>query len=186
MKKWILCFVVITFSVTAINAQSVYFTKNGKISFFSKTPLEDIDAKNNAVATKINSQTGDMEFQLLIKGFLFKKASMQQHFNEKDYMDSDNFPKGLFKGKITDLSKVDFKKDGTYTVKVQGDLTIHGITQKVAADGTITVAGEKVNAKSTFVIKLKDYKVSVPSIVSQKVAESVEIKVDCDYQLYKG
>lgn len=185
MKKIILIVFVLV-SIQTIKAQSIYFTKNGKVSFFSTTPLEDIDAKNNSVLTKINSQTGDMEFQLLIKGFQFKKSSMQQHFNEKDYMDSDNFPKAVFKGKIADVTKVNFKKDGTYTISVSGDLTIHGVTQKVSTNGTVTVAGEKINTKSTIVIKLKDYKVSVPVIVSRKVAETVEIKVDCDYQLYTG
>ncbi|HET9057387.1 MAG TPA: YceI family protein [Chitinophagaceae bacterium] len=167
-------------------AQPVFFTKNGTISFFSRTPLENIDAKNTSVASKINTQTGDMEFQLLIKGFQFKKSSMQQHFNEKSYMDSDNFPKSYFKGKIIDLSKINFKKDGVYNITVEGDLTIHGVTKKVSTIGVITVVGEKINAKSGFVVKLADYKVSVPQFVSQKIAESVEIKVDCDYQLFKG
>lgn len=185
MKKIILS-AFVTLGIITTHAQSVFFTKNGTVSFFSSTPLENIDASNSAVASKINSQTGDMEFQMLIKGFQFKKASMQQHFNDKDYMDSDNFPKSTFKGKITDLSKVNFKKDGTYTVTVEGDLTIHGVTKKVSTSGTITVAGEKVNSKATFTVLLKDYNVSVPSFVSKKVAESVQVKVNCDYQLYKG
>lgn len=185
MKRIILS-AFITIGINTLHAQSVFFTKNGTVSFFSSTPLENIDAKNSAVASKINAQTGEMEFQMLIKGFEFKKASMQQHFNDKDYMDSDNYPKSTFKGKITDLSKVNFKKDGTYSVAVEGDLTIHGVTKKVSTTGTITVAGEKVNSKATFTVILKDYNVSVPSFVSKKVAESVQVKVDCDYQLYKS
>lgn len=184
MKK-VLVFVLCIVSSIIVSAQTVYLTRNGTVSFFSTTPLENIDAKNTAVLSKINSQTGDVEFQMLIKGFLFKKSSMQQHFNEKDYMDSDNFPRGAFKGKITDMTKVNFKKDGTYNVNVEGDLTIHGVTQKVTTTGTITVTGEKIKVLSKFVVKLKDYKVSVPSFVSQKVAESVEVRVDCDYQVYK-
>jgi polyisoprenoid-binding protein YceI len=167
-------------------SQAVYFTRNGTVSFFSTTPIENIEAKNTSAASKINSQTGELEFQLLIKGFQFKKSAMQQHFNDKDYMDSDNFPKATFKGKITDLSNANFKKDGTYTVTVEGDLTIHGVTKKVTTTGTITIAGEKINSQATFKVLLKDYNVSVPSFVSKKVAESVEVKVDCDYQLFKG
>lgn len=185
MKKIIFAaFVVHCCFVTA--AQSVFFTRNGTVSFFSSTPLENIEAKNTAVASKINSQTGDTEFQLLIKGFLFKKAAMQQHFNDKDYMDSDNFPKAIFKGKITDISKINFKKDGAYSVAVEGDLTIHGVTKKITTAGTITVSGEKINSKASFKVLLKDYNITVPSFVSKKVAESVEVKADCDYQLYKG
>jgi polyisoprenoid-binding protein YceI len=185
MKKIILPVLLIAVFYFA-GAQPVYFTKNGAISFFSSTPLENIEAKNNTVASKINPQTGDIEFQLLIKGFQFKKSSMQQHFNQKDYMDSDNFPKAAFKGKITDLTKINFNKDGTYTANVEGDLTMHGVTQKVNASGFIKVDGEKINAQSSFTVKLKDYKISVPQFVSKKVAETVEVKVDCGYQLFKG
>lgn len=185
MKKFILTS-VISLGLIFSYAQSVYFTRNGTVSFFSSTPLENIDAKNTAVASKVNAQTGDVEFQMLVKGFQFKKAAMQQHFNDKDYMDSDNFPKSSFKGKITDLSKVNFKKDGAYNITVEGDLTIHGVTKKVSTTGTITVTGEKINSKATFTVLLKDYNVSVPSFVSKKVAESVQVKVDCDYQLFKG
>ena len=186
VKKYFLVTVMIVSICITAHAQSVYFTKNGKISFFSKTPLEDIDAKNNDVASKINSKTGDMEFQLLVKGFHFKKASMQDHFNEPDYMDSDKYPKAVFKGKIKNISVITFSKNGVYNITVEGDLTIHGVTQKINCSGTVTVNGEKLNAKTIFTIKLKDYKVSVPSIVTKRVAETIQVTVDCDYQLYKG
>lgn len=186
MKKCILPVLLILAVTFNGKTQSVYFTKNGKISFFSKTPLEDIDAKTNDVASKINAQTGDIEFQLLVKGFHFKKASMQDHFNEKDYMDSDKYPKANFRGKIKDMAMVTLSKNGSYSITVEGDLTIHGVTQKISSPATITVNGEKVNAKSVFTIKLKDYNVNVPVMVTKRIAETIQITIDCDYQLYKG
>lgn len=186
MKKTAILYCLLLATTFTIKAQSVYFTKNGLISFYSQTPLENIEAKNNDVASKFNTQSGDLEIQLLIKGFQFKKAAMQEHFNEKDYMDSDNFPKSIYKGKITDISKVDFKKNGTYPVSTEGDLTLHGVTNKIKTTGTMVVNGESVTINAAFTIKLEDYKVKVPAIVSKKVAETVTIKIDCIYQLYKS
>ncbi|HTH32608.1 MAG TPA: YceI family protein, partial [Lacibacter sp.] len=106
----LLCF----FYLLQLQAQDNYMTRNGQISFFSSTPLEDIKATNNEVASVINRKTGSVQFIVLIKSFQFRKAAMQGHFNSKDYMDSDRYPKAELKGSITNVSTVDFTKDGTY------------------------------------------------------------------------
>src|SRR4030042_6695880 len=92
----------------AANAQK-YMTKNGYIGFFSHTPLEDIKADNNQVASVLDISTGEIVFQVLIKSFHFEKTLMEEHFNE-NYMESDKFPKSTFTGKIINLSSVDFSK----------------------------------------------------------------------------
>lgn len=186
MKKQIatlLLSFIITFQ--AVQAQEQYLTRNGQITFFSTTPVEDIKAVNNETSSVLNTKTGAMQFIVLIKSFQFKKAAMQDHFNRKDYMDSDNFPKSEFKGAITDPGKVDFKKDGTYPVAVEGTLTMHGITNKIKVAGTVTVKDGKISASSKFKIKLADYKISVPAIVSSKIAEVVEVTVNCNYNPYQ-
>ena len=107
---------------------------------------------------------------------------MQQHFNDKEYMNSTEFPKSEFKGTITNLSAINFKKDGSYQAVVEGTLTMHGVTNKVTTNGTITVKEGKISSKGVFNVKLTDYNIKVPSIVTAKVAESVEITVDCNYE----
>lgn len=158
-----------------------FITKNGKVSFFSKTDVENIDAVNNQAVSVINSQTGAVNFSLLVNGFLFKKALMQEHFNE-NYMESAKYPKATFKGTIVDMSKVDFKKDGSYNVTVSGDLFMHNITNKITAPATIVVKGNTLSANSTFKVKLDDYKISVPSVVQNNISKTIELKVDCTYE----
>ncbi|MEP7238564.1 MAG: YceI family protein [Ferruginibacter sp.] len=176
-----LVFILASFFICtqAIHAQT-YLTKNGKISFFSKTALENIDAVNNQVVSIINSQTGDLAFSVLINGFMFKKALMQEHFNE-NYLESTKYPKATFNGKITDLSKINFTKDGTYTVTVAGDLTIHGITNKINTIAAINVKGKNITANSTFNVLAADYKISIPKLVEDNISKTIEIKTDCRY-----
>lgn len=186
MKKICLAAVLIfLFSATVVNAQDLQLTRNGQISFFSTTPVEDIKATNNEVSSVFNTKTGALQFVILVKSFQFKKTAMQEHFNQKDYMNSDLYPKSEFKGSITDLSKVDFKKDGTYPVTAEGNLTMHGVTNKIKTSGTITVKAGKISSTAKFKIKLSDYKVTVPAIVSSKIAETVEITVTCNYEPYQ-
>ena len=179
MKKFLLIVLIGLASITTTHAQT-YITKNGKISFFSKTPMENIDAVNNQVVSVLDSKTGVMQFSVQIKGFLFKKALMQEHFNE-EYMQSDKYPKATFKGTIAGISKVNFAKDGNYVVSVTGNLGVHGVTNKVTVPGTISIVKGKVNATATFIILLADYKIDIPKIVQDNISKSIEIKVDCNY-----
>ena len=105
---------------------------------------------------------------------------MEVHFNES-YMESTKYPKSTFKGKINDLSKVNFTVDGSYPVVVSGELTIHGVTKKVSAPGTISVSAGVINATSKFPVKLADYKISIPGVVKDNIAEVVDVNVSCVY-----
>jgi hypothetical protein len=158
-----------------------YITKNGKISFFSKTDIEDISAVNNQAVSVLTPKTASLAFSVLINGFLFKKALMQEHFNE-NYLESAKYPKANFKGSITDITKVDFTKDGTYNVTVTGDLNMHNVTNKVTIPAVILIKGGKVSANAVFKVKLDDYKISVPKIVEGNISKTIEIKVDCNYE----
>src|SRR5437773_10602781 len=110
---------------TNLIAQSKFFTRNGTIQFFSQAPLENIESTNRGVTCVLDASTGAIQFAVLIKGFNFKKALMQQHFNE-NYMESDKFPRSEFRGTIEDNGAVKYTSDGSYPVKVKGNLTIHG------------------------------------------------------------
>src|SRR3982751_643860 len=136
------------------NAQD-YITRNGNISFYSHTPLEDINAQNNEVASTLNSTTGAFEFKAAIKSFHFKKTAMEQHFGDEDYMDAEKYPKASFSGKITNLSSVDFTKDGNYNVTVQGNLTVKDVTKPITIQGAISVKNGSVTAQAKFDVNRK-------------------------------
>ena len=163
----------------AVNAQK-YITKNGYIGFYSHTSMEDIKGDNNQVVGALDISTGELVFQALIKSFHFDRALMEEHFNE-NYMESDKIPKSVFKGKIINLSAVDFSKSGTYDITVEGDLTIHDVTNKIITKGTIEVVSGGINANSKFKIVPEDYKVTIPGVVRDKVDKTVEVTVTMKY-----
>jgi hypothetical protein len=181
MKTLYLILVTSLFLSSTAAAQN-YITKNGKISFFSKTDIEDISAVNNQAVSVLTPKTASIAFSVLINGFLFKKALMQEHFNE-NYMESAKYPKATFKGTITDISKVNFSKDGTYNVTVTGDLNMHNVTNKVTVPAVIQVKAGKISANTLFKVKLDDYKITVPKIVEGNISKTIEIKVDCNYEV---
>jgi polyisoprenoid-binding protein YceI len=178
MKIRILVVALLTVFQVA-NAQKLV-SKNSHIWFFSHTPMEDIEGHNRQVVSVLDLSTGDLAFNLLVKSFEFKAALMQEHFNE-NYMESDKFPKSSFKGKITNLDKINFKKDGIYQAEVSGDLTIHNATKPVATKGTIEVKGSSIIAKAKFTVTPHDYDIAIPSVVENKIAKEVEVNIDALY-----
>ena len=180
MKNLFLIFAALLFMNTAATAQN-YITKNGKLSFFSKTPIEDIDAVNNQAMSVLNTQTGEIVFSVLVNGFLFKKALMQEHFNE-NYLESVKYPKATFKGKITDLTKVNFKNDGVYNVTVTGDLYLHDVTNKITVPAVIEIKGGKLKANAVFKVKPDDYKITIPKVVENNISKTIEVRIDCSYE----
>jgi hypothetical protein len=177
--KGIISLVAFISIFTSINGQKIYSTKTGTISFFSSTPLEDIEAKTSEVESKVSSN-GQIVFMLLMKGFEFENQEMEDHFNE-EYVESTKYPKADFKGNIINVADINFAKDGVYPAKVKGNLTLHGVTRPVAADGTIEVRGSKIVAKSKFDIALKDYNIG-GSLIGKKIANTIAININCVYE----
>ena len=173
MKKLVLT-AAIFLAISPAFAQK-FMTRTGKISFFSGTSVENIEAINNDVASVMDGKTGEVMFQVPIKSFHFEKQLMQEHFNE-NYMESDKFPKAEFRGKINNPESL--SKDGTYTVKASGKLTMHGVTKDVAISGSVTVKGGVVTVNSKFRVKPGDYGIKIPSVVSSKIAEQIEVTVN--------
>jgi len=178
MKNFTVIILFLSFFL-AVNAQK-YMTRNGYIGFFSSTPVEDIKADNNQVASVIDVSTGEIVFQVLIKSFKFEKALMEEHFNE-NYLESEKFPKSTFKGKIINLEAVNFSKPGKYDVIIEGDLNIHNVTNKISVNGSIEIVSGGINASSKFNVVPEDYNIKIPAIVRENIAKIIEVSVAVKY-----
>jgi polyisoprenoid-binding protein YceI len=96
-------------------------------------------------------------------------------------MESTQFPKADFKGYIKNNKEVNFTKDGTYPITIEGSLTIHGTAQKVSTNGTLQIADGKPTITGEFAIKIKDYGIK-GLYIGEKIANEAKIKVNCKYQ----
>ncbi len=175
--KWILILAGLTLAKESFT-QSRYFTKTGRISFFSDAPMEKIEAVNRSVSAVLDTKTGQLQFLVLLKGFEFRKALMQEHFNE-NYVESDKYPKAQFKGVIQNNEQINYTKSGNYEAIVKGILTLHGREKEIETKGTIIVQPGQLRAEAVFWIMLGDYQVSIPSLVKDKVSEKVQITISC-------
>ncbi|MFZ9387598.1 MAG: YceI family protein [Chitinophagaceae bacterium] len=172
--------------LAGMTSAQIWYTKVAAIGFDATAPAspERIEGKNRSATCVLDSKTGAIQFSVLMKGFAFERALMEEHFNE-NYVESNKYPKAEFKGKVKDMEDIDLSKDGNYTVKVKGDLSLHGETREVETTGQIRATGGKVSATAAFIIKLSAFNISIPGLVADKVGKEARISVDCTLEILK-
>lgn len=102
---------------------------------------------------------------------------MQQHFNE-DYVESDKFPKAVFKGVITNIGEINFSVSGEYKAAVSGKMELHGVTKDISLIGRVITGSDSITVKAVFYVKPEDYNIRIPVIVRDKIANEVLVTLD--------
>ena len=157
-------------------AQTKLVTKTGKITFEASVPaFEEVKAKNESVTCILNSANGEIASLALLKGFRFKVALMEEHFNE-NYVESDKYPKATFKGKIDNFDSSKLTASGKdYTIK--GKLELHGKTKDITIIAKIKKTDNGVEIDSNFTINTDDFDIEIPSVVSKKLTKKVAMNL---------
>ena len=126
----------------------------------------------------LDRNNGQFAFQVPIKAFTFKNALMQEHFNES-YLESDVYPKAVFKGKVLGWNNIELSKD-SLEVFIEGDLTMHGETNQIKQSGAMWLSSGSIRGECVFNVNLVDYNVKVPKIVRENIAEIIKVNVSVE------
>ena len=145
-----------------------YLTRQGTLTFDAGSPLEDIRATSNSATAVYDAKDGKLGVQVLMTSFEFRRALMQEHFNE-NYVESEVYPKAVFKGEF---------KDG----RAIGTLDIHGVSQDVNVPATLVKENDAVRLKASFAVTIEDFGVAIPRAVANKIDPEAKISVDCTLQ----
>ena len=170
--------IILLFLFIPLIGRDIYFTRSGEVSFFSSTPIYDIQAVNNQMTCVLDMSTGNVSFRIPILGFNFPNGLMQEHFNE-NYMESEIYPNASFNGSIEDWSqnKISERARG---VVISGEMTIHGVTKTIRESGNIYTNNGKIFGDATFIIKLSEYDVKIPKLLRENIAEKVEVNIQLE------
>ncbi len=165
-----------------MGAQSNQFiTRQGQVSFFSYTSVENIEAKNNQVLSIIDISKNEIAASMLMNAFIFKKSLMHEHFNES-YIESDLYPKATFEGFISDFDPM---AQGLQTKIIKGSLTIHGITKDVEIKTTIENNNGSYIFTGDFEVAVKDFDIKIPPILAPNIAKIISITFRFEYEPYE-
>ena len=149
-------------------------TRSGEIKFEASMPaFEEVAAKSSTASCVFDKSTGQIAVLTLVKSFRFKVPLMEEHFNE-NYIESDQFPKATFKGKVLNFDAAKLSS-GKAFFDVEGDLTMHGVTKKIKVKILFSQLGDRLITSSSFKVRPSDFNIKIPSVVKTKISESVEI-----------
>lgn len=178
MKKKNLSTVFFILFISGIlNAQSKYITKTGVIDFEASVPsFEEVKARNDKVSSILNVSTGEIAALALVKGFRFKVALMEEHFNE-NYAETEKFPKASFSGKIDNFSIDDLEEEDK-SFKLMGKLTFHGKTVEIEEITSMHQYQDTIFLSTRFKLNPEEFDIKFPKIIRKKIAKSVKVAID--------
>lgn len=157
-------------------SQENMISKSGTITFEASVPsFEEVKATNHSVTFVLNPITGEIASLALVKGFRFKVALMEEHFNE-NYMESDQYPKAIFKGKIDGFDPNKLTKTPKIFI-IKGTLEIHGKSREISVSAKISKSTARINLISNFSVNASDFNISIPSLVKSKVSNKIDIRI---------
>lgn len=170
MKKSVFI-IVFLLLVTNFFSQKM-ITRSGEIKFDATVPgaMDEVIGITKTASAIFDKSTAEIVVLGLVKSFKFKLPLMEEHFNE-NYLESDKFPKANFKGKVLNFGS----KSGSYDV--EGEMTIHGVTNKVKTKVSIANEGTKLLMSGIFTLKLSDYKIDVPALAKRTLSETAKVSI---------
>ena len=177
MNLRIITLLIASLAFVQVQAQKIYSTKTAKVRFIALDD-KDIDATNTKAVSRLETN-GNLSFIMLMKDFSFEMDLMQKHFNE-EYVESDKFPRGIFNGQITNIKSVNFAKDGSYPIIVNGNMQVHGVNKAIQTNGVIVISKGLPKASAKFTVSLKDF--GIDGVLIKMVADKVDVEVVANYQ----
>lgn len=170
-----LCFLLLL--VPALFYGQKYKTRSGVVKFeASVASYEEVAATNKTVSAILDASNGEVGVVVLMKGFRFKLALMEEHFNES-YAETGKYPKATFKGKIEgfDAGKLTATPQ---SYKISGELLIHGKTKNISNTVKLSRSGGNLVMTGAFALKPSEFDIEIPGVIRKKIAETVDVNYE--------
>ncbi|PWK22087.1 YceI-like domain-containing protein [Arcicella aurantiaca] len=173
MKKILLLLLTLS-ALESLYGQKIYISKSSSVKLFSEAPLEDISTNNKSSKLIIDFEKQEIAVKIPMNKFVFPNKLMETHFKES-YAESTIYPYATFKGFFN--KKVDLTKSANISISATGMLNIHGVTKMEIIEGRLVIDPNKrtIIIDSNFRVKLDDFDMKVPKVLSYKIAENVEV-----------
>lgn len=173
--------IVLLIIASATSAQEKMMSYAGITNFEASIPFfEEVKAINEKTTCILITKTGQIACWINIKDFQFKRDLMQEHFN-KNYMESNRFPKAVFKGKIEKFDLKNLNSESSQYL-ITGKITIRGRTKKIVINGTLKKVDKGIELYSTFPLNTDDFNIEIPFIVRSKISKNVNTQIICVLQ----
>jgi len=172
-----LLFLLLFFVNYCFSQSTEFIERQGDVTFFSYTAVENIQAKNTQTLSIFNTKTNQIAVRILMRAFVFKKPLMHEHFNES-YIESDLYPEATFNGKIIDFNP---KIENTQTRLIKGDFKLKNTSKPVEIKAKITRNKNNYIITGRLDLLIDDYNIKVPALLSPNISKKIEVSFNFKY-----
>jgi len=96
-------------------------------------------------------------------------------------MEAEKFPFASFSGKI--VGHVDMLQTGVQNLRAKGFLSIHGIKVERIIKCQMIIKDNGFSISSVFTVPLSDHNISIPKLVTLKIAEEIKVEIEAEFTL---
>ncbi|MFS4482315.1 YceI family protein [Hyunsoonleella sp. 2307UL5-6] len=168
------------FCIKSFSQNQEYIEREGDVTFFSYTSVENINAKNTKTLSIFNPQSGNIAVRILMRAFVFEKTLMHEHFNES-YIESDLYPEATFEGLIDDFDTA----LTTQTKIIKGTFKLRGIEKPLEFKANISKTNIGYNIEGDLEVLIDDYDIKVPALLSPNISKKIKIAFNFKYDTYE-
>jgi polyisoprenoid-binding protein YceI len=141
-------------------------------SFTGRIEVPQIGASSGALELEIDAKS----FAVLDKEISEKDRSKIFEAMHDEVIESNTFQKITFKSvSVSDLKPVE---DGSFSLVLNGDLTLHGVTKRIALPARVKITPEDLRAVGKYTLKQTDYGIKVYSAGAGTVKVKNEVVVN--------
>lgn len=183
MKKLSIVAVLIV-ACLATGFGQTYKTRDGNIYFNPNKNQNNAEysALSKEATAMLKVETSEVALLVPMKTFHFNNALLEEHFNE-NYLHTNKYPNGTYKGKLIGFDKAMLAKDGVYKMNSEGVVELHGVKQNFKAPVTMTVKGKTATFKCDFPVKAADYNIEIPDLVKPKLMEATPLNATITFKM---
>lgn len=152
------------------------------VKFISDAPIESFEGVTDKIDGYLYYEGDDLSnasalyFEVDLNSIDTGIGLRNRHMREK-YLETGKKNNRFthFKGEIIKSDSVDANQ---YNVVTEGNLFIHGVSNKVKVEGNVTKESDRLHIKCAFPVKLSDYDIEIPSIMFYKIDETMQLELD--------
>lgn len=173
-RCWFLFFFFLGATLLPAQAQSVFETESGHVTFRSEVPTHTFTGESDQLVGRINLEESTVDFYVDVHTIETGVARRDRDMLET--LEAEEHPFAEFYGTLND--EVDLDGQEPQPVTVTGEFTVHGVTQEMTLDGVIEPVEQGLRVEASWTVRLEDHDIEPPGILFYRVDQEQDVSIE--------
>ncbi|MDX1673115.1 MAG: YceI family protein [Balneolaceae bacterium] len=169
-----LVFFLFLLAGTSTTFGQVYQTENGHVEFHSEVPLHSFTGESDKLVGRISLADSTVDFY--VDMYTIDTGVSKRNKDMRETLNVEKYPFAEFFGKL--VTPFDPNNEGKQPATVEGEFSVHGVTNKVTVEGTLEMTDSGLRVQAAWTLNIEEYDIEPPGILFYRVDENQDIEID--------